>query len=36
MGPQFWAEDAIAVMDAAGCEQATIFGSVQHTAGAVA
>ena len=27
MGPQFWAEDAIAVMDAAGCEQATIFGS---------
>ena len=27
MGPTFWAEDAIAVMDAAGCEQATIFGS---------
>ena len=26
-GPTFWAEDAIAVMDAAGCEQATIFGS---------
>jgi class 3 adenylate cyclase len=27
MGPTFWAEDALAVMDAAGCEQATIFGS---------
>ncbi len=27
IGPSFWAEDAIAVMDAAGCEQATIFGS---------
>ena len=27
MGPRFWAEDAIAVMDAAGCEQATVFGS---------
>ena len=27
IGPRFWAEDAIAVMDAAGCEQATIFGS---------
>jgi class 3 adenylate cyclase len=27
MGPSFWAEDALAVMDAAGCEQATIFGS---------
>jgi class 3 adenylate cyclase len=27
MGPRSWAEDAIAVMDAAGCEQATIFGS---------
>ena len=25
MGPRFWAEDAIAVMDAVGCEQATIF-----------
>lgn len=24
IGPKFWAEDAIAVMDAAGCEQATI------------
>ncbi len=27
IGPRFWAEDAIAVMDAVGCEQATIFGS---------
>jgi class 3 adenylate cyclase len=27
IGPAFWAEDAIAVMDAVGCEQATIFGS---------
>ena len=27
IGPEFWAQDAIAVMDAAGCEQATIFGS---------
>ena len=25
IGPEFWAEDAIAVMDAAGSEQATIF-----------
>jgi class 3 adenylate cyclase len=25
VGPRFWAEDAIAVMDALGCEQATIF-----------
>jgi class 3 adenylate cyclase len=25
IGPTFWAEDAIAVMDAVGCEQATIF-----------
>ena len=25
IGPKFWAEDAIAVMDAVGCEQATIF-----------
>ncbi|OBI41541.1 cyclase [Mycobacterium kyorinense] len=24
-GPRYWAEDAIAVMDAAGCEQASIF-----------
>jgi class 3 adenylate cyclase len=27
MGPKFWAEDAIAVMDAVGCERATLFGS---------
>jgi class 3 adenylate cyclase/pimeloyl-ACP methyl ester carboxylesterase len=27
IGPKFWAQDAIAVMDAAGCEQATIFAS---------
>ena len=27
VGPTFWAEDAIAVMDAVGCEQATIFAS---------
>lgn len=27
MGPKFWAEDALAVMDAAGCEQATVLGS---------
>jgi class 3 adenylate cyclase len=27
MGPKFWAEDAIAVMDAVGCEQATLFAS---------
>ena len=27
IGPKFWAEDAIAVMDAAGCEQATIFAT---------
>jgi class 3 adenylate cyclase len=27
MGPRFWAEDALAVMDAAGCERATVFGS---------
>ena len=25
IGPKFWAEDAIAVLDAVGCEQATIF-----------
>ena len=25
IGPRFWAHDAIAVMDAAGCERATIF-----------
>jgi class 3 adenylate cyclase len=27
MGPAQWAEDAIAVMDAVGCDEATIFGS---------
>ena len=27
IGPKFWAEDALAVMDAAGCEQATIIGA---------
>ena len=27
VGPTFWAEDAIAVMDAVGCQQATIFAS---------
>jgi class 3 adenylate cyclase len=27
IGPRVWAEDALAVMDAAGCEQATILGS---------
>jgi class 3 adenylate cyclase len=27
IGPTFWAEDAIAVMDAVGCEQATVFVS---------
>ena len=27
VGPAQWAEDAIAVMDAVGCEKATIFGS---------
>ncbi|MGH3544079.1 MAG: adenylate/guanylate cyclase domain-containing protein [Mycobacterium sp.] len=25
LGPRFWAEDAVAVMDAIGCEQASIF-----------
>jgi class 3 adenylate cyclase len=25
IGPKFWAEDAIAVMDAVGCDQATVF-----------
>ena len=29
-GPARWAEDAVAVMDAVGCEQATIFGSGLH------
>lgn len=27
LGPKFWAEDAVAVMDAAGCERATVFTS---------
>ncbi len=27
VGPEFWAEDAIAVMNAAGSDQATVFGS---------
>jgi class 3 adenylate cyclase len=30
MGPKLWAEDAIAVMDAVGCEQATIFAPSFH------
>jgi class 3 adenylate cyclase len=30
LGPKFWAEDAIAVMDAVGCEQATIFAPSFH------
>ncbi len=30
MGPKFWAQDAIAVMDAVGCEQATIFAPSFH------
>jgi class 3 adenylate cyclase len=31
LGPKFWAEDAIAVMDAVGCEQATIFTPSLHS-----
>ena len=27
LGPSIWAQDAVAVMDAVGCEQATVFGS---------
>jgi len=27
IGPSTWAQDAVAVMDAVGCEQATVFGS---------
>ncbi|BBX75738.1 adenylate/guanylate cyclase domain-containing protein [Mycobacterium shinjukuense] len=27
LGPRFWAQDVIAVMDAAGCERATLFAS---------
>ncbi|HXO49695.1 MAG TPA: alpha/beta hydrolase, partial [Mycobacterium sp.] len=30
MGPKFWAEDAIAVMDAVGCEQATVLAPNFH------
>ncbi|OSC39740.1 adenylate/guanylate cyclase domain-containing protein [Mycobacterium decipiens] len=30
LGPKFWAEDAIAVMDAVRCEQATIFAPNFH------
>jgi class 3 adenylate cyclase len=30
LGPKYWAEDAIAVMDALGCEQATIFAPSFH------
>jgi class 3 adenylate cyclase len=36
IGPRFWAEDAIAVMDAVGCEQATIFApSFSSTSGII-
>jgi class 3 adenylate cyclase len=31
LGPKFWAEDAIAVMDAVGCEHATIFAPSLHS-----
>ncbi len=31
LGPQFWAEDAIAVMDAVGCEQVTVFAPSLHS-----
>ena len=30
LGPAYWAEDAIAVMDAVGCEQVTIFAPSFH------
>lgn len=30
LGPKFWAQDAIAVMDAVGSEQATIFAPNFH------
>ncbi|WP_186243329.1 adenylate/guanylate cyclase domain-containing protein [Mycobacterium simulans] len=30
LGPKFWAQDAIAVMDAVGCEQATVFAPNFH------
>jgi class 3 adenylate cyclase len=36
VGPTFWAEDALAVMDAVGCEEATIFApSYNATSGLV-
>ena len=35
IGPEFWAEDAIAVMDAAGCEQANIFASIFNATAAL-
>jgi len=31
LAPKFWAEDAIAVMDAVGCEQVTIFAPSFHS-----
>ena len=30
LGPKYWAEDAIAVMDAVGCDQVTIFAPTYH------
>jgi class 3 adenylate cyclase len=30
MGPKYWAEDAIAVMDAVGCERVTVFAPTYH------
>ncbi|AKN17028.1 lignin peroxidase LIPJ [Mycobacterium haemophilum DSM 44634] len=30
LGPKFWAEDAIAVMDAVGCQQVTVFAPSFH------
>jgi class 3 adenylate cyclase len=35
IGPKGWAEDAIAVMDAVGCEQATVFSSSFNATGAL-
>lgn len=31
LGPKFWAEDAVAVMDAVGCEQVTVFAPSFHS-----
>lgn len=31
LGPRFWAEDAVAVMDAVGCEQAAVFAPSFNT-----